>query len=345
MEGVVHPLPSETGFNNTDTKRRINVKSQKNRWLYTLLVLAGIVFVAPAGQAESTSLNSTVPVRMTVTAHVDSKKRMPSIQQQDVLVKSGKQNLAVNEWVPAKGDRAGLELFILIDEAADWRLGSQLDDIRSFIKDQPESTLVGVGYMSNATVRILQDLTSDHLLAANAIRLPRGTTGSWGDPYLSVVDLMKRWPESNNRHEVVMITDGIDRRPHAHGMRRGYYLSPDMEVASSVAQKTGTNIHTIYTPGVGRLYQTFWAATNGQTSLARLSESTGGMSFYLGLHSAVSFEPYLADLQRALNNQYLLSFSAKAGKKSGLQQIRLSTQVAGVDFASHDAVWVPAAKQ
>jgi len=79
--------------------------------------------------------------------------------------------------------------------------------------------------------------------------------------------------------------------------------------------------------------------------MARLSDATGGMPFYLGLHSAVSLMPYLSDLQRALNNQYLLSFTANPGKKAGLQRIDLTTEVAGVDFASHDAVWVPAAKR
>jgi hypothetical protein len=39
----------------------------------------------------------------------------------------------------------------------------------------------------------------------------------------------------------------------------------------------------------------------------------------------------------------LLSFSAKPGKKAGLQYVSLNTEVAGVDFAAPDAVWVVAA--
>lgn len=59
----------------------------------------------------------------------------------------------------------------------------------------------------------------------------------------------------------------------------------------------------------------------------------------------MSSAPYLASLQKAMNNQYLLSFSAPAAKSAGLQQIDLSTEVAGVDFAAHEAVWVSAAKR
>jgi hypothetical protein len=48
-------------------------------------------------------------------------------------------------------------------------------------------------------------------------------------------------------------------------------------------------------------------------------------------------------LQKILDNQYLLSFCAKPGKKAGLQYVSLNTELAGVEFAAPDAVWVIAA--
>ena len=63
----------------------------------------------------------------------------------------------------------------------------------------------------------------------------------------------------------------------------------------------------------------------------------------MGLEHPVSFAPYLDDLQRTLDNQYLLSFSTTPGKKAGLQYVDLNTEVAGVEFAASDAVWVIAA--
>jgi len=107
--------------------------------------------------------------------------------------------------------------------------------------------------------------------------------------------------------------------------------------------RTGTIIHSIYAPGVGRLHRNYWEATNGQMGIAELSDVTGGESFYLGLQSLVSFTPYLDNLQKILDNQYLLSFSTKPGKKPSLQYVTLNTEVAGVDFAAPDAVWVHAA--
>jgi len=62
------------------------------------------------------------------------------------------------------------------------------------------------------------------------------------------------------------------------------------------------------------------------------------------LQSPVSFTPYLDQLQKILNNQYLLSFEVKPDKKAGLQRVNLSTEVPGVDFDAADAVWVPGTK-
>ncbi|MGO8791766.1 MAG: hypothetical protein ACLQVL_30870 [Terriglobia bacterium] len=305
----------------------------------TVLMMLAAIPPSPAQEGKTTN---GVPVKMTVTVNVASDKRMPEINQQDVVVKQGKQRLQVAEWVPAQGDRAGLDLFILIDDASDTRLGSHLGDLRKFINAQPATTTVGVGYMRNATVQIAQNFTRDHAAAAKAVRLPLGTPGAYGSPYLSVIDLMQRWPESPNRREVVMVTDGIDRARRGMGWR-GLNIVPDVDSAGEVAMRTGTMIHTIYVPGVGRWHRNYWEATNGQLGIAKLSDMTGGESYYLGLQRPVTIAPYLDDLQKVLDNQYLLSFSTKPGQKAGLQYVSLNTEVAGVEFAAPDAVWVVAA--
>lgn len=301
---------------------------------------AAMMTAAPSNAQEKGT--TAVPVTMTVTASVPSDKRMPELSLQDIAVTQGKQRLQVTEWTPAQGDRAGLELFILIDDASSPTSGMHFDDLKSFINAQPATTTVGVGYMRNTTVQIVQNFTADHAAAANALRLPLGSAGAFGSPYLSVIDLMKRWPASRNRHEVLMVTDGIDRA--RRGMpSRGFYTNPDVDSASDVAMRTGTIIHMIYAPGVGRMDRNYWEATNGQMGIAKLSDVTGGESFFLGLQQLVSFSPYLDQLQTILNNQYLLAFSAPSGKKAQLQYVSISTEVAGVELGCANAVWVPAA--
>lgn len=321
------------------------MKSQRIQQIVSLFAGA-IMLVTGAGVSRAAdSATSTVPVTMTVTASVGADKRMPVISRDDIVVRQGKTRLNVTGWVPARDSRAGLELFILIDDASDARFSLHYDDLRAFINSQPASTLVGVGYMRNATVQIAQDLTANHELAAQALRMPLGNRGGYDSPYLSVADLMKRWPTDQNRREVLMITSGIGRG-HGHFLnwRMGYRQDPDVDTASAVAQRTGTNIFAIYTPGSTLFRLSQRDLMNGQMNMSGLADRTGGASFYLGLHSPVTIQPYLGELQRVFNNQYLLSFSAQAGKKAGLRSISLSTEVAGVDLASHDAIWVAGAE-
>jgi hypothetical protein len=277
---------------------------------------------------------------MVVTANVEKGKRLPDIEKEDVSVKRGKDRLQVTEWVAAKGDRAGLELFILIDDASTSNLGVQLEDLRKFVNAQPATTSVGVGYARNATVEIRQNFTTDHARAAKALRLPLGNAGSSGSAYLSTIELMKRWPETANRREILLVADGIDR---AHRSRNALF-NPDVDTAAAVAQRTGTIVHSIYFPGVGHWGRNFWRATNGQNGLAKLAEMTGGESFFLGAYAPVGFAPYLDNLQRILDHQYLLTFSVQPGAKAGLQYVNVQTEIAGVDLATPDAVWAPALK-
>jgi len=50
-----------------------------------------------------------------------------------VLVFEGHDRDKVIDWVPAQGDHAALELFVLLDDGAAETLGSQLDDLRKFM--------------------------------------------------------------------------------------------------------------------------------------------------------------------------------------------------------------------
>ncbi len=315
---------------------------RKNLMQRMSLFLFVVVSLLPM-QAQDGSSTPTSPVQMTVTVRTIGKnKRMPEVNREDIMVRQGKDRLQVTGWTPIGGDRDPLDLFILIDDGARTSVSSQFVDLREFIDSLPKTTSVGVGYMRNGTVRVAQDLTTDHRLAANALRIPLGSPGVYGSPYLSVIDLMKGWPESSNRREIIMITDGIDRLhgwPHHRGLGP---ISPDVSAASTVAQRTGTIIHSIYTRGVGWRGTNYWQVTNGQNSLAKLADETGGESFYLGTGEPVSFRPYLDRLQNSLDNRYRLEFNAMPGKKPGLQYVKLTTEVAGIELDSAHSVWVAA---
>jgi hypothetical protein len=321
---------------------RLNLMRSRTTTVFFMILTMACMGLLPVW-AQDEIPATTTPVRMTITLRVlGDHKRMPEVNREDVIVRQSRDRLQVTGWTPARDNQAALGLFILIDDASDPSLGSQLDDFRTFINAQPPTTSVGIGYMRNGTVQISQNFTTDHSLASKALRPPIASSGAWGSPYLSVIDLMKRWPEDSNRREVIMVTDGIDRFRGGPRYRGLSFISPDVDSASSVAQSTGTIIHTIFTRGVGRLGRNFWAITNGQNGIAKLSDETGGESYYLGTQSPVSFQSFLDDLQKTLDNQYLLEFRAIPGGKSGPHYVQLSTEVAGVELDSADSVWMDA---
>lgn len=252
------------------------------------------------------------------------------------MVYEGKDRDTVTEWMPAQGDRAGLELFILLDDGSESNLGQQLPDLRKFIEAQPASTKIGIAYMQNGVARIEQNLTSDHALAEKVLRLPMGIRGANGSPYFSLSDLIKRWPKTADRREVLMASDGIDLYYGSGDM-----LDPYLDEAIQNAQRAGVVVSAIYTPGVGHFGHSYWQAYWGQLYLAQVADKTGGEAYYIGMNGPpVSFAPYLDDLGRRLSHQYLLTFLAKPPKKAGWQQVKLRTEVQNVDLVSADKVYV-----
>jgi hypothetical protein len=277
-----------------------------------------------------------VPVHVVVTAESHHGSQVPEIHREDVMVYEGKDRDRVTEWVPAQGEHAALEFFILLDDGSSSSLGSQLQDLRQFISAQPASTKIGIAYMQNGTARVVQNLTSDHEQAAKALRLPMGTGGGNGSPYFSLSDLVKHWPESSARREVLMVSDGIDQ--YYGG---GDLLNPYLNEAIDDVQRAGIVVSAIYTPGVGHFGHSYWQTYWGQLYLAAVADQTGGESYYIGFNGPpVSFAPYLEDLEHRLSHQYLLMFLAKPPKKAGWQKVRIRTEVPNVDLVSADKVWV-----
>jgi hypothetical protein len=101
-------------------------------------------------------------------------------------------------------------------------------------------------------------------------------------------------------------------------------------------------IHGIYATGVGRAGRNSWEAQLGQSGVAKIADETGGEYFALGTQSQLSFKPYLDRLQAIFNNQYYLVFQAIPKNKAGLQRVNISTDIADVEIAAADNVWVSA---
>ncbi len=216
-------------------------------------------------------------------------------------------------------------------------MASQLDDLRHFMDAQPGTTSVAIGYMQNGTVRIAQNFTNDHPLAGKALRMPLGGEVGETSPYFSVSDVIKRWPESKARHEIVLISDGID--PLQPGPSDSY-----LDQTIEAAQRTDTQIYAIYAAHAGHFGHTLWRINQGQSNLSRLTDESGGEAYFEGLDTPIAFAPFLNEIAERINHQYRLTFLAIPDKKSSLQHIKLQTEVPDVELIMANKVYVPAEK-
>jgi hypothetical protein len=264
-------------------------------------------------------------------------KDIPVVNREDVRVFEGHNRLKVTDWIPLQGDQSSLELFVLIDEASNTSLASQFEDIRNFMNAQPPATAIAVGYMQYGTVRVVQNFTKDHSTAGKALRFPIGSGAGGSSPYLSITDAIKRWPESPARHEILLISNGID--PLQPGISDSY-----LDQAVSDAQRTGTQVSAIYASASGHFGHSLWRITQGQNNLSRLADETGGEAYFQGFETPIAFAPFLDQFAERLNHQYKLTFLANADKKPTRQHVRLETEVPNAELVTADKVYVPAAK-
>jgi hypothetical protein len=299
-----------------------------------LLVVSSVPKIWSAQQSPS----ETVPVSTIVSVEARHGKEIPVINnKEDVRVFEGKERLSVTNWVPLQGSQAELELLILIDDAAGETVASQFDDVRRFMNAQPPTTAIAVGYMEFGTVRLAQNFTKGHDAAGKALRIPLGAAVGGNSPFLSITDVIKRWPENKARHAIFLISDGID--PLQPGIADSY-----LDQAIETAQRTGTQIYSIYATGAGHFGHSLWRINQGQNNLSELADKTGGESYFQGSNTPVSFAPFLEEFAERLNHQYLLTFLIKPDKKPSYRHVRLETEVPNAELVTADRVYVPASK-
>ena len=292
-----------------------------------------LVFALSASSAVA-SESGTATVTVTVVGKKDSPP--PEIKAADVQILKNKERLQVADW--RRGEP--LYLGILIDDSLESSIANQWGDLRDFIMSQPDNTLVAVAYGRNGTAMVAQDFTKDHALAAKALRIPLGNAGAYNSPYLTVLDWLKRWPDSNERKSIILFSSGID-------YFRGSWdpVDPDLDSVVQRAQKQNTNIWTIYAPDAGHFGGRGFRAFNAQSNLSRLSEQTGAESYYLGFGAPVNLKPYFDEIRDHLNNQYLASFvGSGGGKKGSFQRVRVTSEIQKVEFMVPSDVFFPPAQ-
>jgi len=300
------------------------------------LALLVVCFLAEPARAQDQATASGVPLRIVVTVEGQKDAAPPNLARNDILVYLDNERMRVTDWTPVQNDRTGMELWLLIDDGTDTALGTQLEDLRRFVVEQPSTTQVGIGYLRNGTVQVEQKPTADHALAAKKIRLPLGQPGISASPYLALTDLIQKWPSADQAREVLMITSGIDP-DYGPGPSNPY-----LDRAINAAQRAGVVVHSVYFSSAGHFGHSLWQINWGQNFLSQLAEETGGEFFWMGTSNPVSFAPYLKELNQHFRGQHILTFLAQG--HPGYKRVKLKTEIPHVMLMGPSKAYVPGGK-
>lgn len=197
-----------------------------------------------------------------------------------------------------------LNIAVLIQDDLVSQVANEIGVTRKFIRSLPKGSRVMVGYITSGSLQVRQPFTTDLDKAAKSLRIPTASLGSSPfNPYVEVLEALRNFrSEWNNENAILLISDGLDVSRGFDSTAAGHTL--DLDRAITEANKRRVAVFSFYAPSVGLTSHNRLAASYGQSSLNRISDSTGGKAYFQGTTGFVTFDSYFARLRETMNRQY-----------------------------------------
>ena len=315
---------------------RVKTHKALGTFFAILLLTAGLqpAFAQSRGEIISTTAASGSPARpviIPITIRVKGQVAPSEFELQTV-------DLTVNEdgepqqilSIRAMGNSSPITLMILIQDDVVPSIGLEMKSLAEFIRRLPRGSRVSLGYLRTGSLQVRQKFTTDLERAAKTLRGPVGVSSiAPYNPYIEVVEASKRFDaQPAGRRAILLISDGLDV---SRGIdSSGPTQSLDLQRAITEAQRRSIAIYSFFAPA---------ALTNGnnnlvgnaQSSLARLSDETGGHAYFQGFSAPTSFDPFIRELNSALDRQIALTYLSTHLKK-GFHRIKITSSNPGVDI-------------
>lgn len=299
---------------------------QKYREFYWIMLAWSPVMAA------GTAPHPAVVGRVVVTTN-SYYQSPPELTRDDLVVTDGYKPLPITALVPLRDSRADLELYVLVDNCSNSDVGDRFVELREFLNSQPPTTSIGLAYIRDGRLDIVQRPTYDRARAVQALSRPSG--GAPSNPFRPLAGLIEGWHADASRHVLLMISNGID-----HGA--SWITNESVDAALELAQRAGVIVYSLYHPAAGYSTAGFMSVYTGQMQLAHIAIETGGAAYFQGLGPLPSFAPFLTDIAEHLGNQYMLEFETNAGKYGALQDVSVTSKFRDVHVTAPWRVWVPA---
>jgi VWFA-related protein len=268
-----------------------------------LLLVLLLAAQLSAGQGGSRrSRGAPRPVTIPVTIKVN--KPETEIRVVDLMVREdGEVQSLLSIRRPADNP---VTLAVLLQDDLVSSIASEARGVANFIRDLPAGSRVMVGYIRSGSLQVRRRFTTDLDRAAASVRPPLSSaSASPFNPYVEIVEALRRFDSQPlGRRAILVVSDGLD-------VSRGLDSSSpsdsiDLARAIREAQRRGVAIYSIFAPPA--VSGNRFLIANGQSSLQKLSDETGGRAFFQGTSAPVSFQPFLREISSTLERQIALTY-------------------------------------
>lgn len=274
--------------------------------LASLLLVSGALAQNGSGAEKQRVRTVSIPISIFTKEELREGRAEEIVQADRLIVREDKDDQTILSIRSV--EVAPLALAILIQDDLSSSFNLQLKDLKEFIRNLPRGSRVMVAYIRAGNLQIRQRFTDDLEQAANSLRIVASSSVvSPRNPFDSVIDALNRFDAlPAGRRAILLISDGLDVTQGLANSTPSQSL--DLERAIIRAQRRSVAVFSFYSPasitegGDSRLI------LNGQGSLLKLSDETGGRAFFQGSVAPISFEPFFRDLKLLLNRQFLLSY-------------------------------------
>jgi VWFA-related protein len=227
--------------------------------------------------------------------------------------------------IRAYGTETPISVAVLIQDDVVTSIANEIKPLGEFIRRLPRGSRVMVGYIRSGSLQVRQRFTADLDRAAEALRVPVGSsTAAPYNPYVEIIEGLRRFEAMpKGRRAMLVVSDGVDTS-------RGFDSSSpsqsmDLQRAIKEAQRQGVAVYSFYAPTVtSSAINNLRIISNGQSSLELLADDTGGRAFFQGTSAPVSFDFYLKELAGTLTRQIALTYLSTHPKK-GFHRIEVNS--------------------
>jgi hypothetical protein len=295
--------------------------------------IASLMFAAALLSSAQTTSPAGAPTRMVVTLGHLYGRASHLLTPDELIVTQQAEPLRVTNLVPLRGDRAGLELFVLVYNCSNCEPGSKFEELGRFISSLPPATAVGVAHIQDGRLEVAENPTQNRERAVSALTSTEESKPS--SPFGALTELIQSWKQGSSRRAVLMFSSGID--PAAEDELE----DPSVEAAIAAAQRASVTVYAIYHPRADYASRGYSKIRSGQVQLAHVADETGGEAYFLSFLPLPSWAPFLADVAEHLANQYLLEFLASPGEGPGaLQEITVKSKIPDIELMAPYRIWV-----